>query len=63
LLLELGAKSGTQLIMPRLGEPVEPAHAAGAEPWWRQVDAIAQAPKPDAPEETTLPKAMSWPID
>jgi L-ascorbate metabolism protein UlaG (beta-lactamase superfamily) len=63
LLLELGVKAGTQLIMPRLGEPVEPAHASGIEPWWRQVDAIAHAPKPDAPTETTLPKAMSWPID
>jgi L-ascorbate metabolism protein UlaG (beta-lactamase superfamily) len=62
LLLELGAKSGTQLIMPRLGEPVEPAHAAHVEPWWRQVDAIAQEPQAEAPE-TTLPKAMSWPID
>jgi L-ascorbate metabolism protein UlaG (beta-lactamase superfamily) len=69
LLLELGATSGTQLIMPRLGEPVEPAHAARVEPWWRQVDAIAQEPEADAPEtqgaapETTLPKVMSWPID
>jgi L-ascorbate metabolism protein UlaG (beta-lactamase superfamily) len=62
LLLELGAKSGTQLIMPRLGEPVEPAHAAGVEPWWREVDAIAQEPQAEAPK-TTLPKAMSWPID
>ncbi len=60
--IQAGAKSGVQLIMPRLGEPVEPAHAARVEPWWRQVDAIAQAPA-DAATETTLPKAMSWPID
>ncbi len=26
-LLELGPKAGAQLVMPRLGEPVEPAHA------------------------------------
>jgi hypothetical protein len=63
LLLELGAKGGVQLIMPRLGEPVEPAHAGRVEPWWRQVDAFAQAPTGDAPTETSLPKAMSWPID
>jgi L-ascorbate metabolism protein UlaG (beta-lactamase superfamily) len=62
-LLELGAKSGTQLIMPRLGEAVEPAHAGRVDPWWRQVDAV-QEPKADAPsEKPTLPKAMSWPID
>jgi L-ascorbate metabolism protein UlaG (beta-lactamase superfamily) len=63
LLLELGAKSGAQLMMPRLGEPVEPNHAARVGPWWRQVDAIGPEPQADAPTETTLPKAMSWPID
>jgi L-ascorbate metabolism protein UlaG (beta-lactamase superfamily) len=61
-LVDLGAKAGVQLVMPRLGETVEPAHAQRIEPWWRDVDTVAQKPKPDAPE-TTLPKAMSWPID
>jgi hypothetical protein len=49
--------------MPRLGEPVEPAHAEGVEPWWRVVDATAREPEPDAPAAMTLPKAMPWPID
>jgi L-ascorbate metabolism protein UlaG (beta-lactamase superfamily) len=61
-LWDLGEKTGAQLIMPRLGQPVEPAHAGRVEPWWRQVDAVVQESKADAPE-TTLPKAMSWPID
>lgn len=34
-LLELGPKTGARLMMPRLGEPVEPAHAQRVEPWWR----------------------------
>jgi L-ascorbate metabolism protein UlaG (beta-lactamase superfamily) len=50
------------LAMHAWGQPVEPAHAGRVEPWWRQVDAVVQESKADAPE-TTLPKAMSWPID
>ena len=61
--LELGDKAGVQLVMPRLGEPVEPAHAEKAEPWWRAVDMIAMKPEPDTSAAITLPKAMPWPID
>ena len=39
-LLELGPKAGARLVMPRLGEPVEPAHARSVEPWWRGVDTV-----------------------
>jgi L-ascorbate metabolism protein UlaG (beta-lactamase superfamily) len=62
-LLELGPKAGARLMMPRLGEPVEPAHAELLEPWWRVVDKTAREPEPDAPAATTLPKAMPWPMD
>ena len=61
-LLQLGPKAGAQLVMPRLGEPVEPAHAQRVEPWWRVVDTIAQAPEPEV-SAATLPKAMPWPLD
>jgi L-ascorbate metabolism protein UlaG (beta-lactamase superfamily) len=60
-LLSLGEKAGAQLVMPRLGEAIEPEHAARAQAWWRGVDTTAQPPHPEAP--TTLPKAMPWPID
>lgn len=61
-LLKLGEKSGAQLLMPRLGEAIEPERAERPEPWWRQVDTVARrVPKPD--EASSLPKAMSWPID
>jgi hypothetical protein len=62
-LLELGPKKGARLVMPRLGEPVEPAHVEDVQPWWRVVDATAREPEPDTPVATTLPKAMPWPID
>ena len=60
-LLELGPKAGARLVMPRLGEPVEPAHAEGVAPWWRSVDAGAREAR--AEETATLPKTMPWPID
>ena len=62
-LLELAPKTGAQLVMPRLGEAVEPAHAERVHPWWRAVDTIAPQPQPDAPAVQTLPKAMPWPLD
>jgi hypothetical protein len=63
-LLELGPKAGAQLLMPRLGEPAEPTHFEGIEPWWRAVDTIAQPPEPtEKPAPETLPAAMPWPID
>jgi len=62
-LLELGPKTGARLVMPRLGEPVEPAHAQGVEPWWRVVDMTAREPEPATPATTRLPRAMPWPID
>jgi hypothetical protein len=50
-------------VMPHLGEPVEPAHAEGIEPWWRVVDTAARKSEPVMPAATALPKGMSWPID
>ncbi len=62
-LLELGPKVGAQLVMPRLGEPTEPAHAERVEPWWRAVDMEGPRSALDAPVALTLPKKMPWPID
>jgi L-ascorbate metabolism protein UlaG (beta-lactamase superfamily) len=61
-LLELAPKAGARLVMPRLGEPVEPAHMELVKPWWRVVDKTA-AREPEPHTVTTLPKAMPWPID
>jgi L-ascorbate metabolism protein UlaG (beta-lactamase superfamily) len=62
-LLELGTKAGAQLVMPRLGDPVEPAHAERVEPWWRGVDTARVTLAKEETPAAALPKAMSWPID
>jgi len=62
-LLELAPKQGAQLLMPRLGEAVQPAHGEPAQPWWRGVHAPKHA-KPAEPEDPSkMPKAMPWPLD
>jgi len=62
VLLDLAPKRGAQLVMPRLGEPVEPAQVERVEPWWRVVDAPGRAPK-DSSGSVELPEVMPWPMD
>jgi L-ascorbate metabolism protein UlaG (beta-lactamase superfamily) len=62
-LLALGAKQGAQLLMPRLGEAVEPAHEHTLLPWWRGVDVLKGTRRPAEPTPMTLPKSMPWPVD
>ena len=62
-LLALGPKQGAQLVMPRLGEPVEPAHVDGVSPWWRAVDAPEHRERRASPPAMTLPRSMPWPFD
>jgi L-ascorbate metabolism protein UlaG (beta-lactamase superfamily) len=40
-LLRLAPGVGAPLLAPRLGEPVEPAHAGEPHPWWRDVGSAA----------------------
>lgn len=40
-LLELAPEQGVHLVMPRLGEPIEPSRVEGVQPWWRAVGAVA----------------------
>ena len=62
-LLALGPKQGAQLVMPRLGEPVEPTHAGRLSPWWRDVDTLPSRKGPAEPPEITLPNSIPWPLD
>ena len=64
-LLSLGTRGNARLVMPRLGEAVEPARADRVTPWWRAVDQREVAtPEPAAePAPMSLPKAVPWPID
>jgi L-ascorbate metabolism protein UlaG (beta-lactamase superfamily) len=41
-LVELAPKQDAQLVMPMLGEPVEPSRVEGVDPWWREVASIAK---------------------
>ncbi len=55
--------SPARLLMPKLGEPTEPALASGTvEPWWRSVD--SEEPSPGArPSDGKLPTIIPWPLD
>jgi len=62
-LLALAPKQDAQLVMPQLGEPVEPAQAERVTPWWRNVDVIESGKAPPEPPAMTLPKSIPWPLD
>ncbi len=62
-LMELAPAMDAHLVMPRLGEAIEPAHAEVVSPWWRGVDTQAVAPQDDSEANQGLPESMSWPID
>jgi L-ascorbate metabolism protein UlaG (beta-lactamase superfamily) len=63
VLLELSSKSHARLMMPRLGEPMEPTLASGrVDPWWRGAATLGQPPAVGA-GESRLPGAVPWPID
>jgi len=63
VLFDLGPKQGVDLLMPQLGEAVEPSHEHVLRPWWRVVDSGAPLEAPQTPEAMPVPKAMPWPID
>jgi L-ascorbate metabolism protein UlaG (beta-lactamase superfamily) len=68
VLIEQADRLGTPLLMPLLGQAVEPAHAEKTRPWWRSVDTqaaphTAPIPEPVPAAEPQLPKGMPWPLD
>jgi L-ascorbate metabolism protein UlaG (beta-lactamase superfamily) len=62
-LLKLAPNQGVRLLMPRLGEPVEPAHEHELTPWWRAVDQRPPRQLASTPPAITLPESMPWPFD
>ena len=62
-LLNLGPKSGAQLVMPRLGQPIEPSHGSVVEPWWRAVDSKVRPDFLDSQLASRLPNRIPWPLD
>jgi L-ascorbate metabolism protein UlaG (beta-lactamase superfamily) len=61
-LLELAPRFDAQLLMPKLGEAIEPAHAHPPKPWWRAVETAKGTPPTDD-GEITLPDDVAWPLD
>jgi len=61
VLYEAARAGSLPLLMPRLGEAVEPAHAGTATAWWRGVGG-APAPAP-LEEPQALPRELGWPLD
>lgn len=62
-LLALAPAQGATLVMPRLGEAVEPTLGLEVQPWWRAVGP-ARARKAAAPAAPPgVPKSMPWPLD
>ncbi|HET9351051.1 MAG TPA: MBL fold metallo-hydrolase [Burkholderiales bacterium] len=60
-LLELAPMADARLVMPRLGQPVEPDRADRIEPWWREVDTVGEPARADTTNK--LPATMPFPID
>lgn len=69
-LIALAPKRDVQLVMPRLGEPIEPAHAERVTPWWREISALekSQARREgsqggEAPQAPEIEQPIGEPID
>ncbi|MEY2686616.1 MAG: hypothetical protein RL375_814, partial [Pseudomonadota bacterium] len=62
-LLAEAPSQGVRLLMPQLGQAIEPDRAEVVTPWWRGVDQVDVGQVAAAPAETSLPKAMPWPVD
>jgi L-ascorbate metabolism protein UlaG (beta-lactamase superfamily) len=66
VLFEQSSTLRARLVMPRLGEPFEPAQASGTvDPWWRNVDRVKGPEEPRISESTEgkLPGTVPWPLD
>ncbi len=62
-LLQAAPRMNAPLMMPRLGDPVEPSRAEGLVPWWRAADTSAQDRPADTSGVVELPPAVAWPVD
>ena len=58
-LLSLAPKQGVHLLMPQLGQAVEPGQVDSVTPWWRGVERAGAAPA----EPMSWPKSLPWPAD
>jgi hypothetical protein len=62
-LLELAPQTDARLLMPLLGQPVEPAHAEIVKPWWREAEGTPAGIAPGDGGEVTVAASAPWPLD
>jgi L-ascorbate metabolism protein UlaG (beta-lactamase superfamily) len=62
-LLEIAPKTDAVLLMPQLGEAVEPKRAGDAHPWWRGLQSGRAVTKESQESEIAIAKTMPWPMD
>ncbi|RQP26548.1 MBL fold metallo-hydrolase [Piscinibacter terrae] len=62
-LFEQAPRQGVQLVLPQLGEAVEPSTVDRVTPWWRGVDTMEGPGLPEDEAKKPLPKAMPFPVD
>jgi L-ascorbate metabolism protein UlaG (beta-lactamase superfamily) len=62
-LLAQASAAGAQLVMPRLGEAVEPAHAEAVTPWWRAAVSSERLSRRAERTGIALPTSVPWPMD
>jgi L-ascorbate metabolism protein UlaG (beta-lactamase superfamily) len=68
-LVRLAPGAGVHLVMPQLGEAVEPSRVERVVPWWRGVEARAKRAEGDEPGAPAVDAAASedaaveWPFD
>jgi L-ascorbate metabolism protein UlaG (beta-lactamase superfamily) len=63
-LLELAPRQDVALVMPKLGQPIEPSRAEQVDPWWRPVASLGKkSPEPREEEAPPGSEALEWPID
>jgi L-ascorbate metabolism protein UlaG (beta-lactamase superfamily) len=63
-LVRLAPAKNVHLVMPLLGQPVEPSRIVRADPWWRAVAAVEKgAPEPPEEDATTVAEFTDLPID
>ena len=58
-LLSLAPRQGAHLLMPQLGQPVQPLQVDSVLPWWRGIESAS----PPVEAAQTWPKATPWPLD
>ena len=63
--LGIAEKQGVHLLVPRLGEAVEPTNERRLDPWWRAVDTVnvRRPVEGDDASEGELVAGQAWPLD